>query len=196
MVSIRTFTQVHQRLTEIFDTANTDKLFGGISIITVGDFLQLKPVMGKFIFASPKKEMLTHIWKDIFSMIELTQNHRQANDQSYAAMLNRFRLALQTQEDLQTLKQRQIPQHVLSKPPFNQAIHIYPTNDQCHHYNKEKINQLEDIVHLHAAYEIIRNSNPPKSLNALLPTDDRDCAALPTTLSVAPKAQSNAHKKY
>ena len=41
---------IHQQLTEIKGTDNTEVYFGGLNIIPVGDFYQLLPVCDRFVF--------------------------------------------------------------------------------------------------------------------------------------------------
>ena len=50
MVGFKMLNCIHQRLMEVFDNPN---LFGGISVIFVGDLFQLKPVMDSYIFSQP-----------------------------------------------------------------------------------------------------------------------------------------------
>ena len=50
MVSYKTLGFIHQRLTEIKGTNDTEEYFGGLNIIAVGDFYQLPPVRGSFVF--------------------------------------------------------------------------------------------------------------------------------------------------
>lgn len=47
MVSAKTFEYIHRRLTSIKDN---DKPFGNLNVIVIGDFLQLRPVKGKYAF--------------------------------------------------------------------------------------------------------------------------------------------------
>ena len=95
----------------------TEKLgvpFGGIGIIVFGDMMQLKPIMGKYIFDSPANAdfRTTHLIKprwEMFNSIILEKNHRQGKDRQYADLLNRLRIAEHTEEDLEVLKSRVRP---------------------------------------------------------------------------------------
>ncbi|XP_052809481.1 uncharacterized protein LOC128237946 [Mya arenaria] len=51
MVASDFFVEIHKRLTEIFAV---EDIFGGLSIITVGDMYQLPPVAARFIFEPPR----------------------------------------------------------------------------------------------------------------------------------------------
>ena len=51
MVSANTLYEIHHSLTDIF---NNTLPFGGLSMIFVGNMLQLKLVKGRFIFEEPK----------------------------------------------------------------------------------------------------------------------------------------------
>ena len=53
MVGADMLYRIHMRLTEIFETPVTVP-FGGISIILVGDLLQLPPVRGTCVFSTPE----------------------------------------------------------------------------------------------------------------------------------------------
>ena len=50
MVSYETLRFIHQRLTEIKGTDDTEVYFGGLNIVAVGDFYQLSPVRDRFVF--------------------------------------------------------------------------------------------------------------------------------------------------
>merc|ERR1711911_366769 len=85
--------------------------FGGISILTFGDMMQLKPCMGRYIFETPINGdfYITHKLQprwEMFRPLILKINHRQGNDKIYADMLNRIRVGQQTEEDMKMLKSR------------------------------------------------------------------------------------------
>ena len=74
MISCQNFAYIHKRLCEIKDTTNDPSiLFGGLSILVLGDLFQLKPVHGSFIFDTRKPE--SHLWQN-FDVAILTTNHR------------------------------------------------------------------------------------------------------------------------
>jgi hypothetical protein len=52
MVGERTLFDISQRLNEIKGMPS-DELFGGISVLAVGDFYQRKPVLQPYIFGAP-----------------------------------------------------------------------------------------------------------------------------------------------
>uniref|UniRef100_A0A1X7US12 ATP-dependent DNA helicase n=1 Tax=Amphimedon queenslandica TaxID=400682 RepID=A0A1X7US12_AMPQE len=105
MVSHLTMSFIHKRLTEIKGTDDTDVLLGGLNVIAVGDFFQLPPVRDKFVFQDGRgyNPGSTHMWRDEFKLIELTQNMRQRGDTEYSDILNRVRTGSQTKSDISVL---------------------------------------------------------------------------------------------
>ena len=73
--------KIHLRLNEIRNLPKA-KPFAGISVILVGDLLQLAPVKAKYIFDSPLNQHfkaaddVDPLWKSFEPMI-LSHNHRQ-----------------------------------------------------------------------------------------------------------------------
>lgn len=72
LVGQNMFNFVNLRLQEI---RGCPKPFGGVSVITVGDLYQPKPVMDKWIFFQSERDYGP--WKDSFHMYELTKIMRQ-----------------------------------------------------------------------------------------------------------------------
>ena len=108
MVSYKTLGFIHQRLTEIKGTDDTEVYFGGLNIIAVGDFYQLPPVRDRFVFQNGRGYVpaSTHLWRDLFTMVELHTNMRQRNDTTYSEVLNRIRTGDHTSDDVKLLRTR------------------------------------------------------------------------------------------
>lgn len=66
MVANITLLHVHQRLKQVFGTANL-QLFAGISITAVGDLYQLPPIRRKLVFQNYKKILTICITHGKFS---------------------------------------------------------------------------------------------------------------------------------
>ena len=129
---------LHMRLQEI---KQNRRPFGGVSVILVGDLMQLPPVKSPQIFQPPKNPMfrrhheVSPLW-DMFDPIELTHNHRQAGDWEYAELLNRIRMNNQTEDDLETLSTR------ISEDSPIDAIYVFATRDLCAEYNMKQLAKL------------------------------------------------------
>ena len=84
------------------------KPFGGIHVILVGDFFQLKPVFGSWVFQDPAtttyETLAPNLWKEHFAVYELTDIMRQKEDIHFAELLNRLREGQHTQTDINDLK--------------------------------------------------------------------------------------------
>ena len=149
--------------------------FGGVSVIVVGDFYQLPPVRDSFLFQNGKDYVpgTTHLWRDLFQLIELEQNMRQKADASYARLLNHVRTGSHTYEDVSMLQSRilssdklvkppfstvsMLQSRILSsdklvKPPFSTALHLLPTVQQCNRHNNKC---LDDVAVNSSVYEFI-----------------------------------------
>ena len=101
--------QLDLRLQEITEKVGIP--FGGLSVIVLGDMMQLKPCMGRYICEEPLNTefKITHAlvprWT-MFKSIILETNHRQGKDKPYAELLNRIRIGQHTKEDITTLRTR------------------------------------------------------------------------------------------
>ena len=84
IISSNMFTFIHQRLYAI---ADRDGPFGGYNVILFGDFHQLRPVRGHFLF---KHEVL---WP-LFTPQLLSVNKRQAGHDNFIALLNNLCIGL------------------------------------------------------------------------------------------------------
>ena len=108
MVGSGMFNFLNLRLQQIMGTKEP---FGGVSLITVGDLFQLKPVFDKCIFENSKSgysALASNIWTQDFTLFELTDIMRQKDDRQFAELLNRLREGNHTDADLDVLKERRI----------------------------------------------------------------------------------------
>ncbi|CAB3987819.1 ATP-dependent DNA helicase PIF1 [Paramuricea clavata] len=136
MVGSGMFNFLDLRLQQIMGTKEP---FGGLSIITVGDLFQLKPVFDHWIFENSKDgytALATNLWQQYFQMFELSEAMRQREDKVFAEILNRIREGKHTETDIVVLKERILklsPQH----PDYPiTSTHLFSTNmavDQHNH---------------------------------------------------------------
>ena len=86
---------------------SNDTVYGGVSILSVGDFFQLPPVKMDPVFVDKKSNytaLAPHLWKDYFQIIELNKQVRQVLDPPFAELVNRVRTGDHTRADIQSLK--------------------------------------------------------------------------------------------
>ena len=120
--------------------------FGGVSILDLGDILQLRPVLGAFPFEKPKNPEFHATFKmenrwELFSVLNLEINHRQGEDRVYAEMLNRIRVGKMTEEDIAKLKTRVRPKN---HPDLKEiSLYIVPTRKACAKFNGEYLKSIE-----------------------------------------------------
>ena len=127
MVSSDLWTDVDARLAEIFKTY--DLPFAGLSMITIGDFLQLPPVKGRFIFSQSSSSMnqllSLQLWH-LFKYAELTEIVRQS-DLMFQNLLNNVRIGEIDEQNENLLKSKFILESDKNYP--NNALHMYAENE-------------------------------------------------------------------
>ena len=118
MVGNSMFTvQLNNRLK---DLKGSKEDFGGVSIITLGDLFQLKPVMDGYIFTDVQyltsyNILAPNLWKSYFRMFELDEIMRQRESKEFAEILNRLREGKHTSSDLKKLKERCVEESSCSR---------------------------------------------------------------------------------
>ncbi|HBI40239.1 MAG TPA: hypothetical protein DDY16_04750, partial [Tenacibaculum sp.] len=144
MVRADMFYQLDLRLRELLQ--NPNEPFGGCCVLLFGDLLQLKPVMGKYIFELPRSQdyhasfHIGSLWQT-FSVVELLTNHRQGEDFDYAEVLNRIRTGSQTEKDYELLQQRVLPKNSQNIP--SDALHVTCRNKEVNHINECRLEMLK-----------------------------------------------------
>ena len=146
--------QLDLRLQEI--TEKVGSPFGGLSIFALGDMMQLKPCMGRYICQEPFNpdfkitHALTPRWM-MFKSIILETNHRQGKDKPYAELLNRIRVGKQTKEDIATLRQR--VRHRNHPDLKSASLYIICKRKACAEMNTKYLNSLHgELVTIQAKH--------------------------------------------
>lgn len=134
MVSIKYFHYIHQRLCSI---ANNDQPFGNFNVLLFGDFYQLRPVRGRYVFTD-------NILWPLFTPHILCTNKRQLGNNTFISLLNRVRLGDPSCENITLLHSKLIPYPCEAK---NHLLHIFPKNKQVHAHNNYMQRQLPGELH-------------------------------------------------
>jgi len=111
MVGSNMLLEIHRRLQQI-KGASDNKVFGGVSILAVGDLYQLPPVGQTPLFSTVNDCYAQlygsgSLWVDHFLMHELTQIMRQRGDSAFSELLCRVRTDSCTSDDIRVLKSRE-----------------------------------------------------------------------------------------
>ena len=125
---------------------NSDEAFGGISILAVGDFLQLPPVCAQSVFEdSPKplSALAGNVWERKFKLHELTEIVRQVSDPEFADILSRVREGKQTKEDCDAIEEL----NQTDKSDWqHEPVKLYTKNLPADDANKDSISQLRNEI--------------------------------------------------
>ena len=145
MVGADMLLHIHRRLDEIKGISGDNIWFGNVSVLAVGDLYQLPPVAQRPIYEQVGDAMARlhgsgSIWKDEFCLAELDEIMRQKNDQSFAELLCRVRTGQSTDEDIETLKSREIDVNDPNYP--GDILHVFAYNLAVNSHNKKKLNMI------------------------------------------------------
>ena len=155
--------QLDLRLREV--TQKRNKLFGGLSIFLFGDIMQLRPCQGSFIFDEPTCKDYLHAylcqthWHS-FDVLLLEENHRQGEDHEYAEILNRIRVGIHNDTDLDLLRTRVRPD---GHPDLHGAMYVACTNSTVLKMNEIRLKELKTQLYEVEAKNIhptIKNFKP------------------------------------
>ncbi|XP_055084859.1 uncharacterized protein LOC117386041 [Periophthalmus magnuspinnatus] len=134
MVDKKLFTYIHGRLRQIKQSGDFSP-FGNVSVIAVGDFYQLSPVMGQALY---KENIGVNLFTDLFKIAELTIVVRQ-KDNTFAELLNRLRVRSRgtplLDGDIDILKRCET-----GEDP--DVLHIFTKNSFVSNYNLNILNKV------------------------------------------------------
>ena len=88
-----------------------------------------------------------HLWRDLFRVVELHEIMRQKDDLSFAQLLNRVRLRLQTDADVTLLNSRTIFPNDAHYP--HDVLHIFATNKECDRHNSMIMQHIKGDSHVY-----------------------------------------------
>ena len=117
------------------DVFENNSYFGGVSVLAVGDLLQLNPVGESPVFINnthSSSNLAGSLWSKLFQMFELIEIVRQKNDPQFAELLNRIRVGNATSNDikeLEELEQNDVPKD---------SIQLFLTNSEVDSFNLQK----------------------------------------------------------
>ena len=160
MVKVDTLYQIDVRLREI---KGVSKPFGGVSLVLLGDPLQLRPVRGSYPWEEPKNEkyrrvhLIEPIWK-MFLPVILRTNHRQGSDRTFSEILNRIRIGEQNDNDLDILSSRVFKREDRNIP--EDSVHIFATNAEVNQWNQvflERLDGAEFSVETTVTHPVLKN---------------------------------------
>lgn len=179
MVGSHTLINIHKRLQEIKGIVSDDIPFGGVSVLAVGDLLQLPPVGDSPVYGStrdPLQQLNLTLWEKHFYLLELTEVQRQRGDPQFAEILNRVRIGQQTEIDIDTLSSR-----VHTDSLDN--LHIFATNHQVDTFNAQRMTTvIESIIEIKAEDQL---SHKPAKQSVKITTDRHFTGGLHEVLHIA-----------
>ena len=142
MVSSQTLHNVHLRLQEIMGVSDPHVYFGSLSVLAVGDLMQLPPVGRSQVF-TPQSGSLARLhgslWQNLFTIVELTVIFRQQGDPIFTEILNRIRTGDHTEHDVETLNSQMVTPE---NPAPTTAFHIFPLRRQVEGHNQMMLSSL------------------------------------------------------
>ncbi len=165
MVSSDLFYNLDLKLREIMQV---DKPMGNLGVFIFGDLFQLRPPRARYVFEEPTNQehrlvyKLRNLW-EMFTVINLTENHRQGEDKTYADLLNRVRIGKFTGEDIMLLQTRVRKQDDPEVKQHYDALHIYGTNAKVNARNDAKLKESDAELYTIKAtnmHRMIRNFKP------------------------------------
>ncbi|XP_033759145.1 uncharacterized protein LOC117341405 [Pecten maximus] len=188
MVGNKLLAFIHERLQQL---TGTKQDFGGVSIIAVGDLYQLSPVGDSWIFkdlSCPGQGLAKNLWKDHFSMFELTEIMRQKDDIEFSKLLNRLRHNELSNEDKQTILTRHVKVGSIQHPVT--APHLFIENKFVDDFNNNFMQNLTTTkVNVQADTDVLSQTklslDVKKSLIDKLPDKQANTGQLKTSLTIA-----------
>ena len=135
----------------------SDNWFGSISILFVGDLLQLPPVNGAPVYDKLNTKAVlsklgcmtsVNIWKETVVYDELTLNERQKKDTKFSELLDEVRKGCVSAKCIKILEESLIQGPIADKfeelmQSGESPVCLFPTRKACEEFNNEMLNKLQ-----------------------------------------------------
>ena len=140
---------IHGRLKQIKQLLKSSHApFGNISILAVGDFFQLAPIM-KQMLCLKSHDGTDYLW-EIFTLYTLEEIIRQKGDTQFSELLNRLRVRTRDgrkvrpllDDDEEFLKNREIDNNPHDANYPHDVYHLFATWKNVHKHNKLMLDKL------------------------------------------------------
>jgi len=145
--------ELFDKISKLFSLIHqTDRPFGILQVIFVGDMSQLKPIEGDYCFKSK-------YWKQCeFNVTILTQNMRISGDQLFKEILDRLRWGKCTDDDLDVLNELRITEF----PDGIIPTRLFSKNKDVDALNNIELNKLINTNNPDLLYEVLYIGNSIK----------------------------------
>ena len=105
------------------DLKGSKEDFDGVSIITIGDLFQLKPVMDGYVFNDVQclnsyNNLAPNLWRKYFIMYELDEIMRQRESKMFAEILNRLREGNHTPDSVIGACSAELKEKIMRQIPY------------------------------------------------------------------------------
>ncbi|XP_065658250.1 ATP-dependent DNA helicase PIF1-like [Hydra vulgaris] len=129
-----------------------DELFGGVQVIACGDFFQLPPVTGQFVFKS-------QIWQHYMTeVLVLTQCFRQKDDEQFFGALTEIRVGQVSDKTIDYFMRRCFEKDENLNSKYTR---LFFRNIEVDVYNNQKMETIKQEGYWFYAKDVIKNRNIP-----------------------------------
>ena len=169
--------------------------FGGITVITVIDLFQLKPVFDRWIFENPNTSygsLGSNLWSDFFTLFELTDIMRQKGDKLFAELLNRLSEGKHSEKDIDCLKERLLQTVPRDENYPMETTHLFTTNASVNAHNNSMYAKCESDKCQIKAIDIVVgdiSDDLKKQMKDKIPDDPTKTMGLYSVTSIATNAK-------
>ena len=109
---------------------------GGLHVIAVGDFYQMAPIKGSYVFKEDDKDygpLATNLWKKHMQIYTLTEIMHQRGEKQFCEVLNRLRIGYLIESDNSIFESRIVKR--TDDNYVSNARHFLPLNKTTRNYN-------------------------------------------------------------